>query len=472
VNRSIEQVLDTCLAQLNSGADLEAVLEAHPELADELRPLLAAAALVQLDVPPPVRREENKAKLLAAVAARRRAVEAADGYVNEVRAGVPLAELVADAPDEMKPVVWAAWRMCATPFPRPSAGVVSEGKRRLMAMAAGYRSERSARAVDRWRQLERLQSAADSVLSGLLHSRSASRRAWSGAVGLAAAVVLFVGLTGLGTATAGSLPGEPFYGVKRLGENARLLFAFDPADRADLSLRYGERRLDEMRRLAEEGRPVPLELVEAWLRGHVDALDEVRKLPLDEQLRLAEACLAAVAERAEIEGRLRQEAPDPVRLEALLAWARALAESAREPDEPVPVPDGTEVAEPPFISAPLPLPRPLPPEDVAASDSRDEMSDVPVAQPVVEPPVWDEAADRAEAPPMVQPGNETAGEDREEQKDEQPAAEPVPTEPPAAEPSPPAPPPYVQPPMDAPTPEPTTQPEPEPTTQPEDVPEG
>lgn len=447
MSRSIEQVLDTCLAQLNNGLDLEVILEAHPDEAYELRPLLAAAAWARIEIPPPLRRDEHKAALLAAVAAWRRTVEATNGLVNELKAGVPATELIARSPEDTRLVVTAAWRMHTTLPPVPSPERMAQGKRRLMAMAAERRAARSAR-VPAGRHLQHLRGALGVLRAGLLPAPTAARRAWSGAMAMTTAVlILTVGLAGIGTAAASSLPGGAFYNVKRLGESARMLFAFDPEQRADLNLRYSGRRLQEMRRLAGYGREVPLTLVEAWLQGHTNAWAEIQQLPVEQQRLLAEALLASVAERAEIEGRLRQSVADPAGLEELLVWARALAESARESAGLSVPPEATEVVEP-LPAAPRPLPRPLPPEDVnpASSAVESPAPAVPVLQPAL--PQAAEAThlpDQA-PPPVVQPGNDTpAGADRE-RGNEAPPAQPEPSEPPA--PATTEPPPYFQPPIE------------------------
>ncbi len=73
-----------------------------------------------------------------------------------------------------------------------------------------------------------------------------ARRAAGVAVGAMAGVVV---VAGIGAAGAQSLPGDPFYGVKKAGESAELRAADGPAERGTTHLRQATRRLDEVTRL-------------------------------------------------------------------------------------------------------------------------------------------------------------------------------------------------------------------------------
>jgi hypothetical protein len=78
-DRNFEDVLDECLARLNGGETLDAVLDEHAELAVELRPLLGmAAALRAAPVPRPraAAVAAGKQKVLAAFAAQVTPVDA------------------------------------------------------------------------------------------------------------------------------------------------------------------------------------------------------------------------------------------------------------------------------------------------------------------------------------------------------------------------------------------------------------
>ena len=103
----LEHLIDRCIAQLNNGMDLEVVLEQVSDDADELRPILAAVAWVRLEIPAPAvtRRLAGKQAIMAAAAHCRRTMESTQGLLNEIKAGVPIAELLARATPEQRPVV-------------------------------------------------------------------------------------------------------------------------------------------------------------------------------------------------------------------------------------------------------------------------------------------------------------------------------------------------------------------------------
>lgn len=74
---------------------------------------------------------------------------------------------------------------------------------------------------------------------------------------IVAALVLFliVSVNGL---SASALPGSPLYGVKRFGEVAREVFAWNDAARAQLALERADARLDEARKLIAQNAPPAL----------------------------------------------------------------------------------------------------------------------------------------------------------------------------------------------------------------------
>jgi hypothetical protein len=397
VKHPLEQLLDGCLAQLNTGADLEGVLAAHPEVADELRPLLATAVTAQENIPAPVMKSARKDAFLASVAAQRRTVETVDGLVVELRAGVPLDELLESAPEALRPVVQAAWRMHTTPPPVPDAARRAADKDALVALAARRRQARLAATPRAWPARAWLGT------SEALARVRWPRRAWSGALGSSLAMlVLLAGVAGVGSASASSLPGEPFYEMKRLGETAQLLFAFDPARRAELNLQFSERRLAEMRRLSEHQREVPIAVVEDWLRAQSNAWADIQGLPPAQRQALVGLLVALVGDSQAIEGRLARLVSDRAALESLLAQSAGLVRSARgaavERPAPVVVPEVDLV--PPARARPevpaeqpadVPAPAPAqgvapviaaPPQDVAPPP--EEQAPPPVLAPVAE----------------------------------------------------------------------------------------
>ncbi len=176
----IEETLADCLERIESGDwSIREALEAHPELAEELEPLLSLA--------------------------------------GELRA-LPRVT----APESLRTTKRPA-------FTRPEAASS------VIDFQDTWRDRSGGRKLLRWSvPLVRL------------------------AAGMAVAFLL---LGGSVAASAGSLPDEPLYPVKLAVESAQLALAPSAETRAELSLRFADRRLQEVQQAAEQGR------VEAVRRG-------------------------------------------------------------------------------------------------------------------------------------------------------------------------------------------------------------
>ncbi|MBI3286512.1 MAG: hypothetical protein HYZ68_00540 [Chloroflexi bacterium] len=87
----------------------------------------------------------------------------------------------------------------------------------------------------------------------------------------AATVVLLTLLLSVGAvlASAGSLPGEPLYPLKRFGEQVRIVLTFNPSSRAELEATFARARLEEIRILLARGL-----LVSVQFEGIVESSDE------------------------------------------------------------------------------------------------------------------------------------------------------------------------------------------------------
>jgi len=347
-----EHLLDRCLHQLDEGNDVEEVLAAYPELADELRPALAASEWMRAFAPPPRRRLEHKGRFVAVVAERRRLVERVDGLVVEIKAGVSPAELGARLDASLLPVIAAAHRMQATEIPRPAPERFVEGRLRLMALAAERRSAvRPARTTA-------MRSVRHGMLQGLLPKPTLGRRLLSSAAVLSlAAALAFAGVIRVQSVAASSLPGEALYGVKRLGENARMLFAFDPTRRAGLEAVFAQRRTLELLRLEAEGRSVPVDFVEEWLIGHATT-GAMSDLTRDQREALSRV-LRAVSDDEAARARLQGTGVAPAVLDSLLAPEPESPEPAAS-DKPIGLNRGPSLR-------PLPLPEERPAQRPAAS---------------------------------------------------------------------------------------------------------
>jgi hypothetical protein len=78
------------------------------------------------------------------------------------------------------------------------------------------------------------------------------------AVSLGFALLFFFSGTGLVRASAGALPGDNLYPVKRTWEDVRLLLVFNPESREELEGEFEQERLHEIDELLAEGRHEPI----------------------------------------------------------------------------------------------------------------------------------------------------------------------------------------------------------------------
>lgn len=375
----LEHQLDECLARLTGGEELEYVLAGFPEHADELRPLLAATEWMRDLVPPPTGKRERKAELLETVAARRRLVEAAEGVVVEIKAGVPENELFERCPHALHPVILAARTLRDAEPPWPATDRRAADKRRLMNMVEKRRKE----SLTAHRVVSSLRFG---LGIGLAPRSTFMRRARAAAVTLSlAAAVALAGTAGVAPVAASSLPGEPLYHVKRFGENAELLVTFDPERRVTLRALHAQRRLDEMARLREVGGEIPESLFESWLNGQAGIPNALAGLSTDQRRMLAD-----IADR--LSGRADAESDAVIAelraLRAAEASAAAEAAAARLAEQ-----EAAEDAINPagFDWATRPILRPLPDEPKPRVDPpKDPIGAVqPPIVPIVDRPADD-----------------------------------------------------------------------------------
>lgn len=129
-----------------------------------------------------------------------------------------------------------------------------------------------------------------------------------------AGAVAMTGVAQVGSAAASSLPGDPLYQVKILGQNARMMFMFDPEARSDLQAEYARRRLADIESLVASGRNVPAEAIELLLseKASLDGLSTVQRAMLGGLVRSMTRSDAGLAER------LRRSAGDPNDVDALM----------------------------------------------------------------------------------------------------------------------------------------------------------
>jgi hypothetical protein len=159
----------------------------------------------------------------------------------------------------------------------------------------------------------RVMNEAVSVLAPRRHARPWT--AWlrpALAVGLAA----FVLLAGAGVAAAGSLPGDPAFGLKRAIEDVRVALTFDDVDKLKALADITDKRLDELQRVANRSDKAPTaseEYAKAVARFHaaVDALHQAA--PADKREAADEVADRARAKHEEVLEDLKDRVPENAR---------------------------------------------------------------------------------------------------------------------------------------------------------------
>jgi hypothetical protein len=114
-------------------------------------------------------------------------------------------------------------------------------------------------------------------------------------------VAMGLGVGRMSTAAADSLPGDPIYSIKRLGETARIFFAFDPDRRAELNDRFADARLREMLALSADRRDIPAAVLREWAESRDNAYATIRRLPVADQQRLIKGLIAAFGSAEDME---------------------------------------------------------------------------------------------------------------------------------------------------------------------------
>lgn len=155
---------------------------------------------------------------------------------------------------------------------------------------------------------------------GRIHRRALARlrqnrrpQRFSGGLALrwAAALIIVALLIAAGTGTvaasSGSLPGEPLYPVKRFAEQAQL--ALTPASaRPSLHLKFAEKRLDEIEKLAAAGL-IRTEALDNLAAETEALLAETQSLPADKQAEIYSAIISLTEHQQSVLERVRARAP-------------------------------------------------------------------------------------------------------------------------------------------------------------------
>ena len=153
---------------------------------------------------------------------------------------------------------------------RPLFGLAAQ-----MSTAMGAVQPRAAaRAATLQRVREQARASRHSPLANIVQFPVLSRAFGALAASL---FILVVTSTGAVAVSASALPGDPLYDVKTGFENVQVFFSFDDTARARVYAELASNRTGEIEALAEMGRPVPLETIEALETQTAAAVDQAEK---------------------------------------------------------------------------------------------------------------------------------------------------------------------------------------------------
>lgn len=176
------------------------------------------------------------------------------------------AALYPEIANELKPLLLTTVELKDLPQPEPRAAAV----RSALVRAGAALPRREAAAV-----------AGERAGFGRWGLRRPTVTALRWAAALAASVALVVGI---GTASAGSAPGDLLYPVKLVTERVVFALTTGPAERAELRLSFADKRLDELLRSARASGRIDPDLLKRLLDEATLALEQVKQAP-DKQYR-------------------------------------------------------------------------------------------------------------------------------------------------------------------------------------------
>ncbi len=166
-----------------------------------------------------------------------------DECMAAIEAGESIESCLARYPDEaaeLAPLLQISLALEGLPQPAPAAATTRKAKSQFMAQAE---QRREATKQSLWARMR--QRLAIPSLPGPARALAT--------VATALTLVLLVG-SGAVFAASDSLPGEPLYGFKLLGEDVQRALTFNGEDRIRLEESFTERRRDEVRQLLSRGR--------------------------------------------------------------------------------------------------------------------------------------------------------------------------------------------------------------------------
>lgn len=153
---------------------------------------------------------------------------------------------------------------------------------------------------------------------------------WRPLVTIAAILIVVLALVlagggGIVYASTDSLPGDPLYGVKRVTEQIQLFFAPTGTRRAELHMRFAERRLEETQALIETEGKVDEETLAAIAEETELAFEEVERAHPADKSKLVEKLVSLTEGQQSVLKRVQAKVPEA----AQKGLSRALEASQR-----------------------------------------------------------------------------------------------------------------------------------------------
>jgi hypothetical protein len=127
---------------------------------------------------------------------------------------------------------------------------------------------------------------------------------------VAVLALVLAGGGGVVYASADSLPGSPLYGVKRATEQVQLSFAPAGTKRAELLIKFAQRRLEEVQSLVEIKGQVDEEALAAIAEETELALEGVEKAPAQDKPALLDKLVSLTERQRAVLERVQAKAPE------------------------------------------------------------------------------------------------------------------------------------------------------------------
>jgi hypothetical protein len=268
------------------------------------------------------------------------------------------------------PLVQTAWRATALAEPPPPPpNRLLPGRRRILVEAARRQAERARRRKGRVRMTAAKLAAASLV------------------------AVLVLGLVfGTAQAAAGSLPGEPLYGLKLTTERARLALTTAPQSRARLRLELSQKRLDEVTALLEQGEAIDESHAQRVQMQLTAALEAAVQMGGQEAVQALHRLETAIQQHQQTMAAAMVGVPEPAQMrmqQILRAMERVRQEALNGQGDPGGLRQRMRHGTPPELMnlpEPSPTPQPQPGPGQGGTDAGTPPGAAPASRPTLSPP--------------------------------------------------------------------------------------